>query len=408
MRIQTHQDKESTAIAAGELQGLLDLPLSLAGAAPAIRPSAHSLIDATLDAMPTHVAILDGEGKILLVNKAWRYFAAALEPPPSGHLIGVAYLKSGILGALDRRDALMLRVTLKAMLRGDIEYFQHVIRMTGTNRWYQMTAARFQNAGAVRIVMTHENISAVHAAQETIRDLSQRLLDLQEQERHRIAIELHDSTAQQLTAIGLGLIALRRRFATDAAALHSFDEIESLVQEAQKEIRTFSYLLHPPYLDRDGLKQTLIRFIEGYGRRTGLAVLAEIADTVDRPGADVQRALLRIVQEALANVHRHASATEVTVRISATRRRLMFSVADNGKGMSRSDEHAGADVQSLGVGLPGMHTRVKQLGGALEIASGPGGTTVSGKIPLVGTGERSTGGHKTCGRKTGARMTGRS
>jgi signal transduction histidine kinase len=339
------------------------------------------LIDSTLNAMPTHVAILDGDGKILLVNRSWRYFAAALDELLPGDLVGVEYLKSGILGALCRRDALMLRLTLKAMLRGDIEHVQRVIRMKGTDRWYQVTAGRFESGGATRIVLTHEDISAVHAAQETIRHLSQQLLDLQEEERQRIAVELHDSTAQQLTAIGLSLIALRRRFESDQAAQRAFEDIEDLVQEAQKEIRTFSYLLHPPYLERDGLKQTLTRFIDGYTRRTGLSVATEIGE-VDAFGSDVQRALLRIVQEALANVHRHASATAVTVKMSATAKRLTFSVSDNGRGMARERGDDSTDTGTYGLGLPGMHARVTQLGGVLQIMSGTNGTTVLGKIPL--------------------------
>src|SRR5262249_14177326 len=132
----------------------------------------------------------------------------------------------------------------------------------------------------------------------------------------------------------------------------------------------------------DGLKQTLTRFIEGYGRRTGLAVSAEIASEVDDFGADVQRALLRIVQEALANVHRHASATAVTVKMNATSKRRSFSVTDNGKGMNGVRRFDRADTRSLGLGLPGMHARVKQLGGVLQILSSADGTTVWGKIPL--------------------------
>jgi two-component system, NarL family, sensor kinase len=377
-----HAEQNKEAIANGarvSLRSLIDLSLPPQASAAAKPQATPSLIAATLNAMPTHVAILDGSGRILLVNRSWRYFAAALDDPLPDDLVGVEYLKSGILGAVGRRDALMLRLTLKALLRGDIEHVQRVIRMKGTERWYQLTAGRFESSGATRIVMTHEDISAVHAAQETIKDLSQRLLDLQEEERQRIAVELHDSTAQQLTAIGLSLIALRRRFEGDQVAERAFEDIEDLVQEAQKEIRTFSYLLHPPYLGRDGLKQTLTRFIDGYTRRTGLSVVTEIGE-VDGFGADVQRALLRIVQEALANVHRHASATAVTVKMSATRKRLTFSVSDNGKGMVRG--HGNADTGAFGLGLPGMHARVKQLDGVLQIMSGTNGTTVSGKIPL--------------------------
>ena len=345
--------------------------------------SDRALIDATLNAMPTQVAILDDTGRILLVNKAWRHFAADLDHPPAGELTGVGYLKSGILGTLAGRDALMLRLTLKAILRGDVEHAQRVIRMARADRWYQVTLARFQNRGVTRIVVTHEDISAVHAAQDIIHDLSQSLLDLQEQERQRIARDLHDSTAQQLTAIGLGLIALRHRLGDDGAGTAALAEIETLVQDTQREVRSFSYLLHPPDLDRDGLNRTLARFVDGYGRRTGLAVLTDIANDVDALSAEVQRALLRIVQEALANVHRHAAATQVTVVMRVVNGRLRFSVRDDGRGIARATGLGGAKADTLGLGLPGMHARVRQLGGALQVISGPAGTTVCGDIPVT-------------------------
>ncbi len=343
--------------------------------------ASQALIDATLNAMPTQVAILDDAGRILLVNKAWRYFAAALDQPPPSDLAGLEYLKSGVLGALSRHDALMLRLTLKAILHGDLEHAQRVIRMAGAERWYQVTMARFANRGVTRIVITHEDISAVHAAQETIHDLSQSLLDLQEEERQRIARDLHDSTAQQLTAVGLGLITLRHRLGDGHPCVAALEEIEDLVQDTQREVRTFSYLLHPPYLDQEGLNTTLSRFIDGYGRRTGLAVLTDIASEVDKASADVQRALLRIVQEALANVHRHAAATQVAVAMRFANDTLRFSVRDNGKGILRPNGSGDAKDDALGLGLPGMHARVRQLGGTLQIISGAEGTTVCGEVP---------------------------
>jgi PAS domain S-box-containing protein len=345
--------------------------------------SDDALLDATLNAMPTHVAILDGHGRILLVNKSWRYFIRALGQLSPEDLTGVEYLRSGILGALDRRHAQVLRFALKALLRGEVERFQHVIHVTHTKRWYQISVARFEHGDANRVVITHEDISAIHAAQNTIKELSRRLLDLQEEERKRIALDLHDSTAQQLAAIGLSLMALRRKSSGDAETHRLFDEIEHIVGDAQKEIRSFSYLLHPPHLARDGLRMTLLRFIDGYRRRTGLQASAQITDEVDSFAAHVQRALLRIVQEALANVHRHACASEVLVKFRTTRTMLLLTVADNGKGMDEIERWDVSSPRAFGLGLPGMHARITQLGGVLKILSGTRGTTVSGKVPLV-------------------------
>jgi len=345
--------------------------------------ASDALLDATLNAMPTHVAILDDGGRIILVNRSWRYFVGMTDQSNAGDLAGVAYLSSGILGAMSRRHAQALRLALKTMLRGDIERFQHVIHAANTDRWYQISVARFRIGEASRVVVTHEDISAIHVAQDTIKGLSQGLIDLQEKERQRIAVELHDSTAQQLTAIGLYLMLVRKSAARDVETQQAFNEIERLVEETQREIRTFSYLLHPPYLVRDGLKATIMRFVEGYGQRTGLHTSAQIADEVNGFAPDVQRALLRIIQEALANVHRHASATEVVVRMKKTAKTLLFNVSDNGKGMAGFKEGRMSHVRELGLGLPGMHARISQLGGVLRIMSGKHGTRVFGKVTLV-------------------------
>jgi two-component system NarL family sensor kinase len=340
------------------------------------------LLDATLNAMPAPVAILDGDGRIVLVNASWRDFLRASGRYVTLDGVGSTYLGAKIFGAISRRHALTLRTALQALLLDTARRFQHSIcaAHNGEDRWYQVRAARFEIEGAPRIIITHEDISVIHDAQQTINELSQRLLHLQEEERRRIAVELHDSTAQQLTAIGLHLMALRRKSSTDAATQLTFDEIERSVDEAQKEIRDFSYLLHPPYLDREGLRTTLARFVDGYARRTGLKATAQIANEVDGFIPEAQRALLRIVQEALSNVHRHAAATKVLVRMKMTRKLLLFNISDNGKGLGHAQ--GGSDGHVRGLGLPGMQARVRQLGGVLKILSDPSGTTISGKLPL--------------------------
>jgi signal transduction histidine kinase len=274
---------------------------------------------------------------------------------------------------------------LKSLLRGTVPSFRRTVRTQAGagERWYQVHGARFEIEGAPRVVLSHEDVTAVHQAQATINALSQRVLNLQEEERQRIAVELHDSTAQQLTAIGLYMIPLRRGLAPDTKAAQALSEIERTLDEAQKEIRNFSYLLHPPYLDRDGLKATLERFVDGYAGRTGLCADAQIPDAVDSFAADVQRALLRVVQEALSNVHRHAAASEVQVRMRATARTFLLSVADNGRGLDQALGQEPAGRRPSGLGLPGMHARVHQLGGAMEIQTGPQGTTVHARIPLA-------------------------
>ena len=359
-------------------------PVALAGrfAPEALRlePS-NGLLWSAFDTVETPVAVLDANGRILLVNASWRRLSHQINGARERDVTGADYLAVGIAGALLPRHALALRIGLRKLLRGTAAGFEHqaCVKQAGTDRWYQVRATRVEAGRPMRVVVTHEDITALRGAEQAVKAVSQRLLTLQQQERQRIAAELHDSTCQQLTAASLHLGALRRTAQTDPLALQAIDQIERSLGEAQKEIRSFSYLLHPPYLGRDGLHTTLMRFIEGYGRRTGLKATTQIADEVDGVMPAAQLALLRVVQEALSNVHRHARATKVVVSMKTTRTSLLFSIGDNGKGMGNGEMPGD---RPAGLGVAGMRARVGQLGGTLRIASGARGTTISGKVPL--------------------------
>jgi two-component system, NarL family, sensor kinase len=343
----------------------------------------QSLLAAALDAVPAPVAVLDEAGTILVVNESWRQFLRPLRVAIPSDGIGISYLKAGILAAVDPRHVFDLRSALKQLLRGSLDRFQRSVRMRtdDAKRWYQVSAVRAAMDGESRIVVTHTDISAIQNAHATIKDLSRRLLSAQDEERQRIALDLHDSTAQQLVAIGLHMMALRRTLPQDADAQHTLDQMERAIEEAQKEIRAFSYLLNPPCLDEDGLKITLTQFIDGFCRRTGLRATMQIENQVDDFTPEVQRTVLRIVQEALANVHRHACATEVRVIVETTHDTLLLSVVDNGRGLA-ADGGDASRVHRPGLGLAGMRTRLRQFGGVLKIATGSEGTTVSGAVPL--------------------------
>ncbi len=224
----------------------------------------------------------------------------------------------------------------------------------------------------------HEDVSDVRLAQKTIDDLSERLLHMREEERQRIAVDLHDSTAQHLTAMSLNLMTLRGQYESNrnGGAGEIFGDLEKSLGEAQKEIRVFSYLLNPPYLERDGLKSTLVRYIEGFSRRTGLKTEIGIADAVDDVSVRLQRAVLRVVQEALANVHRHAEAAQVEVKLHVGKKTLSIEIADDGKGVNGNGRHA------PGLGVTGMHARVREFGGTLEIVDAGEGTKILAHIPL--------------------------
>ena len=206
----------------------------------------------------------------------------------------------------------------------------------------------------------------------------ERLLALQDEERRRIANELHDSTAQHLVAISLNLMRLRADAAVKAETLDILEEIDGSLERAIKELSAFTYLLHPPDLQSEGLSATLSRYVEGFSRRTGLKITLRSCRSVDHLSLPLQQTLLRIVQEALTNVYRHASATCVSVNFRRVGKRLRLVISDNGNGTGTEETSGRQNAKQfrLGVGIPAMIARMQQVGGNLDIRSGPNGTAV--------------------------------
>jgi signal transduction histidine kinase len=213
----------------------------------------------------------------------------------------------------------------------------------------------------------------------TLRLSEQQLLRLHQEGQQRIAQELHDSTSQHLTAISLNLMALRNRAGADAAEL--IEDIRLSLREATRQVASFGYLLHPAEVQRDGLHSTLQRYVDGFAKRTRLEASFRATGTIDELPLPVQEALLRIVQEALANAYRHASASCVTVKLSHLRQRLHLVVADDGKGSRNKPLTDDTERPTLGVGIPGMKARVQQVGGMLQIRSRSTGTVVHAVVP---------------------------
>lgn len=228
----------------------------------------------------------------------------------------------------------------------------------------------------------------VTGARKQVSELSGQLLALQEDERQRIARELHDSTAQHLVAANLGLASLEGAVSPSPAARKALAEVESLQTKALRELRIFTYLLHPPNLAHDGLQTTLRDFAEGFAGRTGLGARIRIPEEVDDLPPDLQRTILRVVQEALTNVHRHAGASHVSVDARIRSGRLVVCIRDNGHGMAGQN---GAEGRiRLGVGVTGMRARLEQFGGGLKIKTCPGGTSVVAVVPVTAAGRALT------------------
>ncbi len=222
----------------------------------------------------------------------------------------------------------------------------------------------------------------VTGANNKVSELSGQLLALQEEERQRIARELHDSTAQHLVAASLGLSGLEAQVRPPGRK--ALGEIEGLLTEALRELRIFTYLLHPPNLEEDGLQATLRDFAEGFAGRTGLVARIRVPEEIDELPSELQRTILRVVQEALTNVHRHADASRVSVTARITSGRLVACIRDNGHGMTGAARPDGR--VRMGVGMAGMRARLEQFGGSLRIRTGRSGTSILAMVPISGAG----------------------
>lgn len=341
------------------------------------------LLQRTLDSLSAHVAILDEAGVVIAVNRAWRRFAERNVQRVAAAGVGVNYVEACRAAAPGSPDAAKVLTGLQAMQAGQRTRFYHTYRLEASPpRWFQLRISRFDQNGAARFVVAHEDVTEVHQAHLAVNHLTRQLLAIQEEERRKIAAELHDSTGQHLVALSLSVA----RLAEIAGHLDGVEpilaDVRTSLEEAQKELRVFSYLLHPPNLGADGLRYTLRRFVDGFSRRSGLKISLNVAGGVDELDYLIQRNLLRVVQESLSNVHRHARAACVWLTLELKPDRLLLTVEDDGQGFAR-DAAGGPD---LGVGIPGMTARVAQCGGALHIGKGRRGALVRAVFPLQSDG----------------------
>jgi signal transduction histidine kinase len=236
---------------------------------------------------------------------------------------------------------------------------------------------------AASAFMIQRDMMRRRAAERALRQLSGRLLRLQDEERRRIARELHDSTAQGLVALLMNLNLVQESAPVlSSTSRRALEESLALCEECSAEIRTLSYLLHPPLLDEMGLASALRWFGDGFSQRSKIQLDLQVSPTVGRLPKDIETTLFRIVQESLTNIHRHSGSPTARIRVSRDPSHVTLEVEDHGKGMPAAILQKSSNGAWLGVGLAGMRERVEQLGGRLEIRSGRQGTRISVTISL--------------------------
>jgi signal transduction histidine kinase len=233
--------------------------------------------------------------------------------------------------------------------------------------------------GAVMDVTATRRLVDAASLVSAERKMAQELVRSREEEQRRLARELHDCTAQGLASVALNLAVVQASKKTlDRRAKRALADAIAATDQCLAEIRTIAHLRHPPLLDEFGLRSALVKYVEGFVRRSGIQVDLDIPGDLGELPQEVEITLFRIVQEALTNVRRHAQSSQASIQIRREGNEISMDVRDAGRGMTESDQ----SPLGIGVGIPSMRQRVQHIGGRMEIHSHKDGTTVRVMIPL--------------------------
>ena len=265
----------------------------------------------------------------------------------------------------------------------------------GRYRWFLSRGLplRDDDRRILRWYGTNTDIEDRKQAEEELLRLSAKLLRSQDEERRRIARDLHDSTGQNLVALATMLGQLNRSLpSVERKSRTLLSQCQELADQCIREVRTLSYALHPPGLDEAGLEDAIRDYAKGFTKRSGILVELELSARLERMARDVEMAIFRVVQESLTNIQRHSGSRQARIRIDRDSSSLTVEINDDGRGILGSNLPRGKDVSKFepGVGIPSMQERVKLIGGRLEINSTSHGTTVRVMVPLGGLGLENT------------------
>jgi len=274
-----------------------------------------------------------------------------------------------------------LRSILARLAQGEkIEHLETLRqRKDGTTVEVELTVSPVVTDGVITgVSVISRDIARRKQMERSLHQLTIGILQAQDEERRRIAREIHDTTVQKLALLSMNLAQLKT-LADPTRAVKNLESSQKLAAECVQELRTLSYVLHPPMLDELGLGSALKIYVEGVAQRSGIAIETEVDPGVERLEPEVEMALFRVAQESLSNVLRHSGSKVANIRLK-NRNGTEISISDKGIGMPTKPAATELPV-AVGVGIPGMNERIRQLGGILTINSGPGGTTVTAQVP---------------------------
>jgi PAS domain S-box-containing protein len=328
-----------------------------------------TLLDELFDQAPQAFALMSGMGRVVRVNREFTRLFGYTPEETLGRPLSELIIPDDARDAAQRYAELVLdgqRVEAEVVRR----------RKDGGRLHILLVCVPVAVPGEqIAVYAMYRDLTEHKAAEAAVHKLSGRLLRLQDEERRRLARELHDSTAQLLVGVSINLSVVNESAgALEPRAQRALAESRNLADRCVREIRTVSYLLHPPELDGLGLQSALTSYVDGFAQRSGIQVDLDVAPDLGRLPQEVETALFRMVQEALSNIHRHSGSRTASIRLARGPSDVTLEVSDAGSGM-----RSGA---TPGVGLASMRERAQQLGGGLDIGSANGGTVVRANIPL--------------------------
>ena len=322
---------------------------------------------------------LDLNGRITLINRK----GCATLGWEEHELLGVYWIET----CLPPRTQEAFKRKFQNLARGDISCVENqVLTKNGEERLIRWRNSLLRDEGGcvVGTLSSGEDITERNRVEMELQRLSGQLLRLQDEERRRIARDLHDSTGQNLIALATTLAQLDRSVPPNSRKVRSLCfQCQTQIEQCTREIRTLSYLLHPPLLDQTGLADAIRQFADGFTKRSGIRVDVRVSPTFGRMSSDVELSLFKVVQESLTNVQRHSGSSQVTIKLDRRSKDTRIEVTDTGRiGAGKRRGTNGEIPFEVGVGIPSMQERVKLIGGFFEIDCGDHGTAVRVTIPL--------------------------
>jgi signal transduction histidine kinase/ABC-type uncharacterized transport system substrate-binding protein len=340
-------------------------------------------LQSAIDALSARVALLDQKGTIIAVNRRWKAFAEANPHERIHSNTGSSFLDDESISKSD--ETRMVSNGIQRVIAGELEDFRCVYPsvQNDVTSWFQVRVNRFDTFGEPRFVVTYEDVTEIKQAHDAQQQVTGLLMRAQDEERRRIARDLHDVTVQNMVAIKADLSGMER-VSQDLSprADEMLQEGMSLCDQVIRELRTLSYLLHPPFLDEAGLVPALQWFVRGFIERSGIKVELLVMDNIGRLPKEVETALFRVVQESLTNIHLHSGSRNAVIWVTKERHDIVLRIRDEGHGFSKPVQDGQEGTPALGVGIAGMRQRMRQLGGRLDIESSSQGTSVSARISI--------------------------